>query len=180
MTVIYRGRRARRYLGRKAVVSTWWPMSNQEHDRRTAGSAKPGRGGCRKRKVDRAKIRAHIGRDVDRKGWPLRYALRWVMLLHPLAHPLNPQQIAALAAHPVMVLPSGFEFKILAPTVRGRRERRRRAKLRRRRARRRGGWTTITSPPGLLRALASLWWLREQGKRDMQRLLCRTSQTHGA
>jgi hypothetical protein len=103
-----------------------------------AGSAKPGRGGRRKRKAERAKIRARIGQRVERKGWPLSWALRkWAIIKGP-ARPWTDDEIAALVQGPWFVLPAGYELQILEPRSLGRRERRRRAKLRRRRA-----WTEI-------------------------------------
>lgn len=146
-----------------------WPSTT------AAGSAKPGRGGRRKRKADRAKIRARIGVHVERKGWPLRYALRSVILLRSPAHPLNPAHIAALAAQPVIVLLQGFEFKILAPTVRGRRERRRRAKLRRRRGlnkiRRAARAAMLTLPAYRLYQSSKPRWFWRELKRVSRRKL---------
>lgn len=139
----------------------------------TPGGAKPGRGGRRRRKVDRAKIRARIGAGVERKGWPLSWTRR-IMVVKSPARVLTDREIAGLAAGPPFVLPMGLELQSLEPTKHpGRRERRRRAKLRRRRARRRAGWTTIPAAPGMRRALAMHWALRPDRDR-WRELMMRT------
>jgi hypothetical protein len=145
MTVVYRGRRTRRLQHRimagLRLPMTWLSFRIEEHDRRTMGSGKPGRGGRRKRRRRASGSRAFIAyRETSSKAMLER---SWHLLP---ACGLDPSDI-------------------------GRRERRRRAKLRRRRARRRAGWTTITSPPGLWKALAVSHLFRQAQRRDMQRLL---------
>lgn len=114
MTVVTRGRHARRYLERARtdldVPPTWLPTLMRylapEH---APGSAKPGRGGRRKRR-----------RRVQRWS-PAEAALR---------------SILATTGRRWFVLPQGATLHLLeARPLLGRRERRRRAKLRRRRTR---------------------------------------------
>jgi hypothetical protein len=177
MTVVLMGRRARRasqmILFRSPRGWGFLPAIRSESRAWTpetaAGSAKPGRGGRRKRKVDRAKIRAHIGQGVERKSWPLVWQRR-VYLCRPQSPRTSPFRFP---------VPPGFAPSFLCPMVLepyipiGRRERRRRAKLRRRRARRRSGWTTIPMAPGMWRALAMHWMFKREAQRLRDEMLAR-------
>lgn len=136
MTVVIRGRRPRRRPLIDYPSPRTWCIGAERYYFRTwapeteAGGAKPGRGGRRKRKADRAIIRKRIGRGVERKGWPLLWELRILRLSH-----MPTRFTRKLAMAPLLVPPSPLGVWP-ARTSPGRRERRRRAKLRRRRARR--------------------------------------------
>ncbi len=146
MTVVLRGRRARRMAQHPNPMATW---GGPVHERspwqawEEQGSAKPGRGGRRKRRRRAAGSRAFIEyRMTGRMA-----ALERTCCLLPL---------------------SGVD-----PSDLGRRERRRRAKLRRRRARRRSGWTTIPMGPGMWRALALHWMFKKETQRLREEMLTR-------
>jgi hypothetical protein len=147
MTVFYKPMRRRRWMRIEAgqAPPTWatFPM----HDKGVQGSAKPGRGGRRKRRR----------RAAGERAWE---EYRRAPFLSS----------EALLLRACRLMPEdGW-----SPGDLGRRERRRRAKLRRRRARRAArAQRQKFAPPGLIRSLAGLWWLREQQRRDMLRLLCR-------
>lgn len=141
MTVLHRGRRARRFrrlwASQNNAPRTWGPRWALARFRvppiswTAPGSAKPGRGGRRRRKVDRAIIRRHIGAGVERKGWPLLWELRILRLSR-----MPTRFTRKLALAPLLMPPAGFAARLQPATSHlGRRERRRRAKLRRRRAR---------------------------------------------
>lgn len=139
-------------LFRKHAAAPGWPRWVRLTGEAAApGSAKPGRGGRRNRRRRAAGIRAY---NVYRAAFVrnprrplLKYLERWYRLWPP-----RPREAWDL----------------------GRRERRRRAKLRRRRARREArAKAQRFKPPGFIRTLAALWWLREQSRRDMERLLYR-------
>jgi hypothetical protein len=110
MTVLYRGRKDRRYFDIPLHVMDFprsWGAAPESRTWAAAGSATPGRGGRRKRRRRAAADRAYSMLDVLPPGPRAHEATMRFFRLHP----------------------SRF------PWLFGRRERRRRAKLRRRRAR---------------------------------------------
>ena len=175
MTVVCRPKRMRRIkaLAGKGLPTMWrWTSDGTRY----LGSAKPGRGGRRKRKADRAKIRAHIGRGVERKGWPLLWELR-ILLLSKMPTRLTRK----LALAPLLMPPAGLRARLEQRTP-GRRERRRRTKLRRRRAR----CEALKAARAFLMALPAFYGrpthrdVSRIAQRKIEQLRCRTSPTPGA
>jgi hypothetical protein len=131
MTVFYKPMRRRRWMRIEAGQEppTWktFPM----HDKGTTGSAKPGRGGRRKRARRAAGTRAAhlfcVGFMAETYGKP------------------TPRALGATLDRAARLTPNLMSPSAMGP---GRRERRRRAKLRRRRerARREGRPTPIAAP----------------------------------
>ncbi len=157
MTVMLRGRRARRQQGRRVNEGTWPPTWTPGHMsggtlksdgsatvEPAPGSAKPGRGGRRKRRRRAAGERAaRLHAQIwERLGWEALASMRlaWTLL----------QRADRLIPNPSPYRPGP-----------GRRERRRRAKLRRRRARRAvEARAKRFAPGGNWAALAKNWAFR--------------------